>query len=420
MTADPPHTPSSDPFATPPEGISPEARALAARCEPLINEIARRMSRDSFERIPGYTDLPADVKDLEIAATARYGLRLFVQRIQAPCEADDDYALFRERAAQRAEEGMPLPVLLRSHALGAYVLWETLRTAAGPGEETALTELSGLLLRAQEGVVGAVTETYLQQRAALDAERREERRSDVRALLDDSLPPDPASVRRLGLEHGGLVLCLRGPRAEPTAASTGSTVAERRREGRLQTVLNRAFGTEVLTLFEDGGGYAVVPTRTGEGPPEPPPGLAGRIRRAWDADVRVAAVAVATAADVPGAARTAAGIVRVATACRHPPGLHRIEDVPLEFHLARSSEAGPLIAAVLDPLASRPELMDTLRTYLDCSQDRRGTAHRLGLHPNTVDNRLARIAELTGLDLAAPRGTALAFSALLLRDWSAR
>ncbi|WP_344527039.1 helix-turn-helix domain-containing protein [Streptomyces rectiviolaceus] len=46
----------------------------------------------------------------------------------------------------------------------------------------------------------------------------------------------------------------------------------------------------------------------------------------------------------------------------------------------------------------------------------RATAAALGLHPNTVDNRLAKIGERTGIDLSAPRGTALAIAALLLRE----
>ncbi|MEU8997796.1 helix-turn-helix domain-containing protein [Streptomyces caniferus] len=53
---------------------------------------------------------------------------------------------------------------------------------------------------------------------------------------------------------------------------------------------------------------------------------------------------------------------------------------------------------------------------LEQAQDRRATARQLTLHPNTVDNRLARISTLTGLDLSTPRGTALALAALLLRD----
>lgn len=108
-------------------------------------------------------------------------------------------------------------------------------------------------------------------------------------------------------------------------------------------------------------------------------------------------------------------MVRVARAAGHPPGLHRLEDVLLEFHLSRPDESSAAIAALLDPVGDRPELLRTLRTYLETGQDRRGSARLLGLHPNTVDNRLARITDLTGLDLASPRGTALALAALLLR-----
>ncbi|MFM9552576.1 MULTISPECIES: helix-turn-helix domain-containing protein [Streptomyces] len=71
---------------------------------------------------------------------------------------------------------------------------------------------------------------------------------------------------------------------------------------------------------------------------------------------------------------------------------------------------------MLDPLADRPELVATLRTHLAQRQDRRATAQLLNLHPNSVDNRLARIQDLTGLDLADPRDVALALAALLPRD----
>ncbi|WP_370100426.1 helix-turn-helix domain-containing protein [Streptacidiphilus sp. MAP12-20] len=74
------------------------------------------------------------------------------------------------------------------------------------------------------------------------------------------------------------------------------------------------------------------------------------------------------------------------------------------------------LAALLDPLAERPELLATLRAYLARQQDRRGTARELGLHPNTVDNRLARASELIGVDVTSPRGYALALTALTLRE----
>ncbi|WP_244942897.1 hypothetical protein [Streptomyces inhibens] len=41
-----------------------------------MNELARLMTRGAFEQLRGYAERPAEVKDVEIAATARHGLRL--------------------------------------------------------------------------------------------------------------------------------------------------------------------------------------------------------------------------------------------------------------------------------------------------------------------------------------------------------
>ncbi len=129
-------------------------------------------------------------------------------------------------------------------------------------------------------------------------------------------------------------------------------------------------------------------------------------------------VAVAVAeepAGIAGAARTAAEVLRIARALGRPPGVHRLDDVLLEYHLSRADESSGALAALFDPIRDRPELLDTLRVYLAQQQDRRGTAALLGLHPNTVDNRLARIGELTGTDVTTPRGFAVALTALTLR-----
>lgn len=49
---------------------------------------------------------------------------------------------------------------------------------------------------------------------------------------------------------------------------------------------------------------------------------------------------------------------------------------------------------MLDPLADHPELLDTLRRYLDTEGNRRRTALDLAVHPNTVDHRIRRVAGL--------------------------
>ncbi|MFC7260092.1 PucR family transcriptional regulator [Streptomyces lutosisoli] len=385
--------------------LSAAARALALRCEPRVNELARRMSRESFEALPGYAELPDDLKDLEIAATARHGIRLFLRRVGDPDLSLADLRLFRERAAQRAEEGMPLHLLLRTHSLGAYVLWRALRETARPGEEAALVELVDLLLESHHRVVGAVAETYVDERTALEADSRAQRRSLVRGLLDGVLKPGHILLDELRLEGPALVLAL------DLGVSAEGPVGERRRQRRAQTALDHAFGTEVAALLDTGLGRAVVPKEC-----EPPDDLAQRLSKALGTPVRVAHVPAAGPADIPEAARTATEILRVTRACGLPPGLHRLEDVLLEFHLSRPDPSSHKIAALLDPVAERPELLETLRTHLAHQQDRRATATALGLHPNTVDNRLAKIGEQSGIDLSSPRGAALAIAALLLRD----
>ncbi|MGX1761167.1 PucR family transcriptional regulator [Streptomyces lydicus] len=385
--------------------LSGTARSLAARCAPRVNALARQMSRGAFEQLHGYAELPADVKDVEIAATARHGLRLFLDRVAHdpdPRTTPGGFDVFRERAAQRAEEGMPLPLLLTTHSVGVRVLWQALRDAARPGEEAALVELAGYLFGAEQRIVQAVTETYLdEQAAALTAERHTEHPSLVRGLLEGTTPPPPGS----GLDGPSLVLFVQlpdGPRA---------TVAARRMARRLQAALDRSFGREVPALLDGTGGRAIVPGGT-----EPPTALAGLLDEVCGPGVRLAAVPAETGAGIPEAARTAARIVRVARACGHPAGLHRLDDVLLEYQLSRPSAGSDRIAALLDPVAGRPELIETLRTHLEQARDRRATARLLTLHPNTVDNRLARFSTMTGLDLSTPRGAALALAALLLRD----
>ncbi|OLZ60722.1 hypothetical protein AV521_44710 [Streptomyces sp. IMTB 2501] len=383
---------------------SAAAAALAARCEPRVNELARRMAGDVFEQLRGYAELPADVRDMEIAATARHGMRLFLRGSRP---RPDALEYFQERAAQRAEEGMPLHLLLRAYTLGAKELFRALRETARPGERDALAELADALFTASDQVVGAVTESYLDEQAALAAEHHERRRSRARALLDGRPVTDGPIA-----DGPALVLWLRFDNWAPGKGS--SPVAVRRQVRRVQAALDRSFDTDVPALLDADGGHAVVP-----GTAEPPGQILELLHRTAGPGVRLAAAGATGAGDIPRAARLAREVVRVAAACGREPGLHRLDDVLLEYHLSRPSAGSDRIAGLLDPLAGRPELVETLRTHLEQRQDRRATARRLSLHPNSVDHRLARVQELTGLDLGDPRNTALVLAALLLRETDA-
>lgn len=76
---------------------------------------------EGLAAVPGLRGLPAEMKDVEIAASVRYALRLFLR--YAYEEAEDPAADWpqhlRERTARHAQEGLPLAALLELVQRGA-------------------------------------------------------------------------------------------------------------------------------------------------------------------------------------------------------------------------------------------------------------------------------------------------------------
>lgn len=79
-----------------------------------------------------------------------------------------------------------------------------------------------------------------------------------------------------------------------------------------------------------------------------------------------------------------------------PCGLYGFDELALEYQLTRPGPALAHLRALLAPLDGHPELLATLRCHIAAGLNRRRTGKTLNLHPNTVDYRLRRIAELTG------------------------
>ncbi|WP_131763903.1 PucR family transcriptional regulator, partial [Actinomadura fibrosa] len=143
-------------------------------------------------------------------------------------------------------------------------------------------------------------------------------------------------------------------------------------------------------------------------------GLAARAAKLADTAV-TAAADVAGPAGVPAAVAQCAEVLDVVRRTGRPPGLYRLADVLLDYQLSRPSGALPGLAALLDPLDRKPELLRTLECYLASALDRRRAGAALHVHPNTVTYRVRRIRELTGLDPARPGDAQLAGAALVAR-----
>jgi DNA-binding PucR family transcriptional regulator len=95
--------------------------------------------------------------------------------------------------------------------------------------------------------------------------------------------------------------------------------------------------------------------------------------------------------------------------------VHRLSDVLLEYHLTHPVDSAADLVAVLVPLSGHGELLPTLVAFLDADLNRRSAARALGVHANTVDNRLDRVGELTGVDPRSSRGIQLFGAALVVQ-----
>jgi hypothetical protein len=94
-----------------------------------------------------------------------------------------------------------------------------------------------------------------------------------------------------------------------------------------------------------------------------------------------------------------------------------VKDCLAELLLARSPRiAGELARRVYGSLSD--ELAHTLDVLVAHSFERSSTAAELPVHRNTLRDRIARISELTGLDLDSAEGSGLAWLAWLQRSTS--
>ena len=366
------------------QGIDAQVAALAARLVPQVPRLARRVVERIRAEVPGFDRLPSEVQDVEVAATARAAIRAFLEHAQGL--PGRDTGLSRRRAVQRAEEGVPLAALVHTYSVGAEVVVDALAEAAVPGEEAALLRLTREQLRAVGAAVTQVTEAYL----AGAGDQHVAVRELTWALLRGEGPEDVAARYGLPLETGYLVLRVRGTRGGGPAAARAAL------QWVLAHVAPRADG-RALSLRDDLGGFVLLPASF---PVEE------LVRRAPAADADAPVVGAATAVspvEVPAAAARADRIAAVAGR----PGVHQLTDVLLEYHLTHPVDSATELAGVLTPLAGHAELLPTLVTFLDADLNRRGAARALGVHANTVDNRLDRIAELAGFDPRSTRGVQL-------------
>lgn len=365
-------------------------------------DLAERMVSRFSGSIPGYRRLPQPVLGGQILEISRRNVELFFRYLaDGRPPGDEDLAAFRRSAKDRAAEGMPLEDLLHAYRLGSRMGWHALEDAALPDERPSLLHGAEVLLDYIDKVSAAVAQAYLAERQHLVSE--EERR--LRDLLDALVGGGTLPVELRGLaEQVGLPLT---DRYRPFAAAVHGAPA--RRHSELASAL-RDHG--VLALTE---GVRVAGLARG-GAPASMPGLGG--------DVVLALAPPTPRADL---ATGLDDMRRLADLGRRlgRTGVLAVDELLPELLLDSAPRvADALSARVLGPLqAGRSrrgaDLVQTLSVYVASGLDRRAAAHRLHVHPNTLDYRLRQVHELTELDVHQPRDLVLVMLALRQRELNA-
>ena len=369
--------------------------ALVDRVDPA--EVAREMVTAFRAEIPGYSRLPESVLAGQILDVSQRNVELFfrsITELRGPTE--EELVPFRESARSRAEEGLPLEDVLNAYRLGGRLGWRALMAEAQPDEHPALLAAAEFLMRYIDSVSAVVAQTYLDEHQHLVSE--EERRQ--RALVDALVHPErevPA-LRDLA-ERVGFPLANRYrpfakmlPGAPPHAHSQLASAL------RTRGVLALTEGDRVTGLAAEDVDETVFarprgPFALGRAAPR------AELAAALDDMRRLLDLARRNGLDGP----------------------IEVDAFVLELLLARAPDLGLRLAdRVLGPLESYAErrssgLLETLEAFLECELDRRATAQRLHVHPNTLDYRLRRIAELTTLDAGRPHDLALLELALAQR-----
>lgn len=388
---------------------------LLTRFKRLIPTLSNDVLESVLAEVPLYRNLPAEQLQGEVLHVVRVNLEAFLRSLPDGRPRAEDLAFLRSSAARRAEEGVPLDSVLAAYSVGARTAWRALVQLGEREEPTALLELATAILRYTETVVGAVTSTYVEAHEELQHGERETRRALIRALLSGESPTELfASLGMVSAATYSLVAFqLLRPAAEPQGLST--LVATRRRARRIEALLVDRFGPDLLVGI-DGDEGVILTSETCLAALGSLRDFSRSVHAALvsgsEGPVRLVVAPPVPERELPARRQELRRLLDVASRLERPAVPLLRDDLTLEIVAADSADR---LASVLSPLDDHPELRSTLETWLAADRNRTLTARRLHIHPNTLDYRLGRVRDLTGLELTSTCGLALVVLSVLAK-----
>ncbi|MGV9796983.1 PucR family transcriptional regulator [Mycobacterium sp. NPDC003449] len=302
------------------------------------------------------------------------------------------------RSSVRVAEGLPLRSYLRCLQIGYAVLNERLEAEFGDDMVLARPVLNRVRSVYDE-LIGDGVAAYELPSRKLPAEEQDRHARTIDALFTgigiadgfdvaDAVPARPLVA----------LLAVETTSAERQGSARARALASTRKVRGIRDHFDRGLGNLWLMDIRPDSGRLILQGYRG-----PLSAVAAEAGARFGVVISIAVAESQGVDDIPRAAQLAREVLDTALRCGRKGVLSAIDDVALEHHLARSGPGRDVLLGRSEALVGRALLIDTLRGYLHNNLDRRATADALAVHPNTIDNRINRIRELTGLDVHVVR-----------------
>jgi hypothetical protein len=296
---------------------------------------------------------------------------------------DDDLAVVAGTGEARGKKGMSQMVARRILALHAAATMREIHEASGPRDLNDAMHLLAWL-----GAQGPVAQNAYSL-AFLEGQRRHlPIVAQIRQFAEMALADDPAAVgyaHTIGITTADryLVVVLRAAGRAESAKKYDEDVLEAVwRHHHAVATWHRSDELVVLVPAEQEKAALALAREVAE--------ITGRSYAIGSATGRISSLAETLT--------MARRVSRVARAQARPDHLCTVADVFIEIGVAEVPEIDRWLRALTRQLEAGPDLIPTLDAYYRHDLNRTRTATTLNVHARTLDYRLHRVHELTGID----------------------
>ncbi|MFX0574581.1 PucR family transcriptional regulator [Nocardia nepalensis] len=394
-------------------GLTVSGRPMSAPLQD-VRMVARQMVAHFVDNVVPCATLPGDIIAGDVTAATRVCLELSVSMLDGK-DVTAKTDRLAEAAAGWAREGVPIDTILHSIHEGFKLGMDLVVANATVEDYDTVVDAAKLVVEMLDTMSSTAARSYVREHKAVVSEHHNAVHTPTSALLSGH--PTSTMARECGIDiadaYSVVALVIPKHPDERHPMLDGKVVA-RRKLRRLQAELATRCGEQALAMLSVDGGTILIPTT------RPASQALDKLVAQLSAAAHVpvtAAVVTAPVVDVPEAAVRAHEVLDMVARLKCVPGLYRFEDMALEYQLTRPGPGRDILGSLLDPLDAHSELLETLQVHIRNNLNRQRTARVLHIHTNTVDYRLRRIGQLTGLDPTVTSGLWRLRSALIARTF---